>query len=212
MYRLNIFLILLFTFSLSCSEKLNVDKSKYQVMKVIYNNIPKNIPPTPLELLPDSIAKKVNLSDRNGLVHIYAINLNTQDYDLSKVNSRKVNKKDSITGLSKRVDLSDEELRLFNKFKKKAFEFQIDTLLLENVFDENLFFMSKRTISREEQKQYDLTGIISFSDVVFNNEKNKAVITVGTNRGRLDSDLIVYFLDKIENEWKITYYSVIEKS
>lgn len=212
MYRLSVFSILLFILSLSCNDKLSIYESKYQVMKMVYNTIPKEIPPIPLELLSDSIAKEINVNNRKSLVHKYAINLNLQNFDLSKVNLRNVKRKDLDTGLSKIEDLSNLELELFNKLKKETFKVQIDTLLIEKIFDEDLLFMHKKIISREEQRQYNITGIISFSDVVFNDEKNKAILAVGTNRGKLDSDLTVYFLDKLNNEWHVSCYSVIEKS
>lgn len=204
-----VFLFFLLIAVVSC--KSNNDKEVVMVLKTIYERIPKVIPPPPMEIIPDSIKSKIDLNNRKSLTHRYAVNENFQNFNALDISFTGFKERSSPGVFGEHITLTKEESDLVLELNKMKSNSKIDKVLFSQIIQEEVQFINNTHISMEEKKEYDVVGVISFSDVVFNKRGDKAAIIVGTYRGGMDSDLTIYILDR-KDEWEITAYNTIEKS
>ena len=103
-------------------------------------------------------------------------------------------------------------MRLVNglsKFKKIE---KIDISKLQLLIKDNLVFWDGQVITKNEKDENDISGVISFSKVSFNDDFSKAVIVVGDYYEHLGNGVGLYILEKIDNRWVIKYTKTLMKS
>lgn len=158
-----------------------------QVIGTVYNSIPKNIPPPPKKLIDTS---KINYKDLKPSINNYAIN------DVYLKN-----------GLIKPY-LKNNYL----PYDEKLTNDTINKISLNKFLGENQLYLSKDFVSKEEKKELDIVGIVSFTNVFFNEEYNEAFLGAVIYSSSLDAAFIVYTLVNENNIWKIKKSRVISFS
>ncbi len=208
---------LLCSLVISCSSKQPSSDEKMAVIAAVYERIPKAIPPPPPP--PPSSqyvgkeANDIDYSKLKPLIFKYAINESFVYYDFDYVNgiSNKFQVYKSKELFAEKIlDVSYMQLvSRLSKFKKIE---KIDTSKLDTLIDEDLVFWDRQTITKDEQRENDITGIISFSNVSFNAGFTKAAVVVGDYFERIGNGIRLYILEKINNRWVIKYTQTLMMS
>jgi len=201
--------ILLFVF-ISCSNGNEINEEINVIIKM-YNSISKSIPPPPKPSIDSEISDSIiNKTDFNSLKTInfkYAINKKFINFETEKASNRfRVYKSKEL------ITLTDEDYSLVAKFNSNNSNELINEKAFIDFNEEEITFIDQQFINKEDKKEKGIDGIVSFSKVSFSDDKNKAAIAVGIHRGKLDSSLTIYILERLDEEWKIKSYNVVEVS
>lgn len=173
----------------SCSS--NIRNDEIDIIATVYQSIPKSLPLLPRELMPDSIAGKIDFSKREPIKHVYAINSRFE---------------------FKPLTINADGIKPISESKKgKNTNFINKELLVKNIGNK-ILFLNQQFITREEKKKHNVDGIISFSKASFNKALDRAAIKVGIYRAGLDSQLKIYILQKTEGKWTIKETRIVEYS
>ena len=188
----------LFLFFASCEKENNSEEVK--LIGDFYNK-------TSIKLPSDKSQLDLNQDKLNFL---YGINENLNNKGLNKeiVNSFFVFDSDV---LFERKEISEEELALIKDLKALKGK-KINKELLDEYVGRSFVYVNERIISNEIKQEYGIDGILSFSRVSFNREKNKAALAIGKSLGKLNGELTLYIFEKNNNEWNPKYYLVLEES
>ena len=188
----------LFLFFASCEIENNSEEVK--LIGDFYNK-------TSIKLPSDKSQLDLNQDKLNFL---YGINENLNNEGLNKeiVNSFFVFDSDV---LFERKEISEEELALIKDLKALKGK-KINKELLDEYVGRSFIYVNERIISNEIKQEYGIDGILSFSRVSFNREKNKAALAIGQSLGKLNGELTLYIFEKNNNEWNPKYYLVLEES
>lgn len=212
---LKLFLVTLFSFFFSCKNnefnKLSQEESK--IISVLYASVPKEIPPPPKPVgeieIEDSIINQSKINVRKAITHKYAINENFVNIEVGDFDKQM--KAYKANDLFKTVNLIDEEYVLIKHLNSLNYSKKLDKDVIKKLCKENIVF-SKHQFLKNNTANSDLTGIISFSRVSFNESYDKAAVSVGIYRSGLDSNLKVYILEKTNKVWLIKSYKLISIS
>lgn len=203
--RVKYIIFLSFLFVFSCSKN-KVEIEEITVIALIYNSLPKAIPPPPNVNNGDSIQKK-NISDPKILELKYAVNTEFQSHDLG-YNNINLFFKHKSEKLFDKVSLDSTLFSLTKEIKSIKHNKLIDENLLNDYVGDDLVYLNQKTISREEKKKYNINAVISFSRVAFNIEYNYAAVCVNLYYDKLASSSTIYILQKINDKWVIKYTQV----
>lgn len=206
---------ILYILAISCSSEQVTKNEELNVIAAIYKRTPKILPPPPPPL-PNSEVKEENNIDYSKLkplMFTYAINDHFVYYNFDYVNevSNRFHPAKSKELFEKKV-LDSTYMKLvvgLSVFQKKK---KIDKPKLIKILNEDLIFWNKQTISIEEKRKTNISGIISFSRVSFNDNFTKAAVASGSYFERIGSGVSLYILEKIGNEWVVKYSKVLEMS
>ncbi|MCK0124945.1 hypothetical protein MWU76_11085 [Gelidibacter sp. F2691] len=210
-----IIMTFLYSLAISCSSEQTSSDQQLAVIAAVYKSIPKAVPPPPS--LPSQHKGEeenaIDYSKLKPLIFKYAINESFVAYDF-----------DYINDVSNRFDVYKSE-KLFeekildtsymklvaglSKFKKIE---KIDKTKLKTSLDEHLTFLDKQTITKEDKIDNDISGVISFSRVSFNDDFTKAAVVVGDYFEPLGNGVGLYILEKIDRKWIITFTKTLMMS
>lgn len=209
--KINYKILLLIFILISCSKKGDVDEETIVINKM-YNSIliPKSVPspPKPKKNEEDiESLKKINFN-KNKFIK-YAINKKFVNFKIEN-SSKKFNVYNSKK-LFEHTNISNEDHALLQNLNVKV-EKNIDSNVFKKINKEEVVFLEKQFVNSEDKKEIGIDGIVSFSKVSFSKDKTKAAIAVGVHRGKLDSSLTIYILEKTDKDWKIKNFKVIEVS
>jgi hypothetical protein len=200
----NSYKILLFLFIISC-QSIDKNKEEIAVLGVIYNTVPKVIPPPPpLKNEMDTILVKqkklkyaiynkfINLESKGHISNIF------YKYDSGKLFDEVM--VDSIS-----IQLARSLVKLdYNKnYDKKEFD---------KYANEELIYLNERFPNREEKRKHNIDRVISFSRVAFDITHSKAAVCVGIYYDKLSTSQTIYILEKEDDKWKIKFIEVVEVS
>ena len=207
-------IVILCSFAISCSQKQPSNDEQLAVIAAVYERIPKAIPPPPssFEHVGEE-ANDIDYSKLKPLIFKYAINESFVDYDFDYVNgmSNKFQVYRSKELFEEKVlEVSYMQLVAgLSKFKKIE---KIDTSKLDMLIAEDLVFWDRQTITKDEQRENDITGVISFSKVSFNPDFTIAAVVVGDYFEHIGNGIALYILEKIDNRWVIKYTQTLMMS
>ena len=179
MQLIKIYLCLLFLSIISCNGEKIDDKIIYTI---VLNQTIKPLPPIPPpNVKNEEISKKILDSLNNVPLNIalYPFKLVIKNFnlDFSKENLK---------------NLQIEESTIPIHFKNINARPSIRFDLIKNNRLKEL-----KTIF----KKHD--GLLYISDIKFNNYNNKAIVAIGYSYGKLSSGIILYYLEKKNNQWVI---------
>jgi|GEM_PF-5063180 len=209
-----IIILLLYIFAVGCSSNQATQNEEFAVIAAVYNRVPKILPPPPNNSKTENqIEEEGDNSQLKSLIFNYAINENFVYYNF-----------DYIDGISNRFkpyksnELFKEEI-LSSSYMKlvaglselKKIE-KIDKAKLDELLNDDLIFWNKQTITIQEKKENNISGIISFSKVSFNNDFTRAAVVVGDYFERIGSGVSLYILEKTDYKWVIKYHKTLEMS
>ncbi len=200
---------------ISCSSNQTTSYEQLAVIAAVYERIPKVLPPPPPPPS-EHKGKKANDIDSSKLkplIFKYAINESFVDYDFDYVNgiSNRFQVYKSKELFEEKV-LDSSYMKLvagLSEFEKNG---KIDTSKLDTLIDEDLVFWDGQTITKNEQREDDITGIISFSNVSFNADFTEAAVVVGDYFEHIGNGISLYILEKINNRWVIKYTQALMMS
>ncbi|WP_163517214.1 hypothetical protein [Gelidibacter japonicus] len=203
-----IIMILLYVLALSCTSNQSQENQELAVIAAVYKMVPKELPPPPPPP-PNSEVKEennINYSKLKPLAFNYAINENFVYYDFDYINgisNRFIPYKSNELFQEKILDSS--YMKLVERLSELKEIEKIDKAQLDKIVHNDIVFWDKQTITIEEKKENNLSGIISFSKVAFNDEFTRAVVVVGNYFEHIGGGVGLYILEKIDNNWVIKY-------
>lgn len=213
--RLKFLFIISLAMLTSCRQN-KVINEEIAVISYMYKTIPKVVPPPPAPSQTtefDSIENQIDYTKLEPIYFRYAIYYQFDNSGLDGYINKSFFKANSEK-FFERKEIDSSDFVLIKKLRDKYKNEQINKELLDSYVNENLLYLNKRFISKEakEKREYNIDGIITFSKVSFNNQKDRAALAIGIHRGKLDSNLTVYILEKNQETWNIKYYKTISKS
>jgi hypothetical protein len=218
--------IIILLFFISCNNKdTKIEKNKYEILNLIYSDFSKHqmeffvFPTKQLLDLTDDIDHKRLLLDTN-----YKDSLHDQLYStkISKIDSLLKIEKYTSNKENQQVFAFDLKMKKYRNLKdrertknKTGFENlyknfvkseKIDSLSIRKILPKNndLIVECKKELLKVkvgvEFRKFDV--LISFSDIVFNNNYSKAIIIGVRVFNGTDSHSLIYFLEKENGKWK----------
>lgn len=200
---------------LSCSFEDTLKNEELAVVAAIYSKIPKILPPPPATPSNTQNNEESNFDDLNldPLIFNYAINRNFIYYNFNYKNDIsnefKIHKSKELFEVK---ILDSSYMKIITNLQELKKAEKIDEFKLSKLLNDDLVYWNKRTISIKEKKENNISGIISFSRVSFNNEYTKAAVVVGDYFERIGSGVSLYILQKKDNKWIIKYQKTLETS
>ncbi|MBA6151849.1 nuclear transport factor 2 family protein [Gelidibacter maritimus] len=200
---MRLIIITLCILTIGCSSKQTSSYEQLDVIATVYESIPKAIPPPNSEDEEENDIDYLNLEPLN---FNYVINENFVDFDFDYIYDIP-----NRFQVYKSKDLFEEKVLDFSYMKLIAglSEFEknekINTSKLEALLGENLVFWDKEMITIEEKNEHDISGVISFSKVSFNEDLTRAAVVVGDYFERIGNGISLYILEKIDGKWVIKY-------
>lgn len=206
---------LLYILAISCSSKEALKDEQLAVIAAVYKGIPKVLPPPPPPLFDNEVEQEnhIDYSQLKPIIFNYAINENFVYYDF-----------DYINGISNRFQVYKskelfEERTLDSSYMKlvaglaklKNIE-KINQTRLDKLFNEDLVFWGKQSITKDEKDVNGISGVLSFSEVSFNDGFTRAAVVVGDYFERTGNGIGLYILVKIDNKWVIKYTKTLMMS
>ena len=172
--RLLSFILIVSISFLTCNQN-SILTDRQEIFKLILNTVPSKIPLPPTPQLDNRELSKEN-EPADYIDYTYAINSKYFIIDDDIGFSTKFWKtKDSENRFGKTEIDSDayKTLKgLLNFTKEEVIEKQIT----RNVFDENTLILNQQFIKNDNIKEYEFDGIISFSNISFNQDRTLAAI------------------------------------
>jgi hypothetical protein len=199
----------------SCSSKQSSTEDQLSVVAAVFVRIPKTLPPPPPPLINNEVKEEDNIdySQLKPLTFNYAINENFVYYDfdyINEISNQFMAYKSKELFEEKGLDSSYMKLVQGLSGLKKSDK--IDKAKLSELINDDLIFWDKQKITIQEKKELNITGIISFSRVSFNDEFTKAAVAVGDYSEHIGGGVSLYILEKIDNNWVIKYTKVLMMS
>ncbi len=186
----------------SCKNASNEDINRYQVISLLFEKIAKPIelvyPPNPsgrpytkkdsmhIDSLHEVIKKE--RAKRKFIVAVYP-NFNDDIYK----------KYDSKTF----KDVCPQYYKLIKDIKFKKNENKIDIDKIKNVRNDSIILFSENLLNQYSKEYENFDFLIVFSKIIFNQNYTSATILVHQARGKLAGESILYFLEKIDDNWVI---------
>lgn len=210
-----IIITLLSILVISCSSEQATKNEELNVVAVIYKRLPKILPAPPPPPTNSETKEENNIDYSKLKPHIftYAINDHFVYYDFDYINEVS-----NIFETAKSKKLFEEKIldstymKLVASLSELKKTEKIDKTKLVKLLNNNLIFWNKQTITTQEKKKNNISGIISFSRVSFNNDFTRAAVVVGDYFERVGSGVSLYILEKKENKWLVKYYKTLEMS
>lgn len=199
--KFNFYLLFTFLILLGCKTKINNNDSL--IIGSIYQNTPKFIsaPPNKLGVIDST----------KGIKHRYAINKYLINEKISvAVGDYFYNYKSDE--LFDKIKLNKEESNLVKKLNDEFPDGKIDSDFLEKYLNEELVFLNKKKIDDLDERNYNISRILTFSRPLYNREMDTAVLYVINYGGGLDSSQVIYIMKKVKEEWQIKYYITVSIS
>ncbi|MBO3096665.1 hypothetical protein [Gelidibacter pelagius] len=208
---MRLIIITLCILTIGCSSKQTSSYEQLVVIATVYESIPKVIPPPPNN--EDEEENDIDYLNLEPLNFNFVINENFVDFDFDYIhdipNRFQVYKSKELFE-EKVLDFSYMELVAgLSKFENNE---KIDASELETLLGENLVFWDKQMITNEEKTEQDISGVISFSNVSFNENLTRAAVVVGDYFERIGNGISLYILEKIDEKWVITYIQALMTS
>jgi hypothetical protein len=212
-------IILLTIIILGCDRKqYNKDEDIYNVLKVMYDHmvtsrlkitaLPQPIPPSSLVMKKKS--DSINIKTVSDLINSKdTINLIKS---FIKKNGRYIVSIDSILRPPYTLDIEEKHLQEFLDFKQIYASFKsikdsvnVDVSLIPN--NEYSYVIPYKSYYKDlPSRGYNKIDIgLWFSNIAFNQKRNKAILIVGVGLGRLNGFSAIYFLEKRKVKWFIKY-------
>ncbi|MBJ6369100.1 hypothetical protein [Snuella sedimenti] len=212
---MKLLLITLLALVISCSSSQTAKNEALNVIAVVYKRIPKMLMPPPPPLTNSEVKEEnnINYAQLKPLKFTYAIHDHFVYFNF-----------DYVSGIfnrfhpAKSKELFEEKaldssyMELVKGLSRDKSEQKIDKAKLIKSADEDLIFWNKQTISRQEKADTNISGIISFSKVSFNDNLTRAAIVVGDYFGKISGGVNLYILEKINNKWEVKFSKTLEIS
>ncbi|GAA3570353.1 hypothetical protein [Snuella lapsa] len=192
-----------------------MENEALNVIAVVYKRIPKMLMPPPPPP-PDSEVKEennINYAQLKPLKFTYAIYDHFVYFNFDYINgiSNRFHPTKSKELFEEKA-LDSSYMKLVKGLSKYKAGQKIDKAKLIKSADEDLIFWNKQTISRQEKSDTDISGIISFSKVSFNDNLTRAAIVVGDYFGKISGSVNLYILEKTNNKWEVKFSKTLEIS
>jgi len=201
-------IILIFT---SCINKESIrEKNIHQIVNLIYSDFsqqemefyvfPVSKPPLNSVMNNDIYNKNIikPLTKKDSLIKINQYLNNKKNQQIFAFNlkmERYHNLKNKIIPIK-----NDDFKNLYNEFIKSN---KLNTLNINKIIPKNNDSIIQ--LKRENLDFKNNNIIISFSNIVFNNDFSKSIIIATKSWSALDSYSLIYFLEKRNNIWVVTF-------
>ena len=214
----NLTIILFTLILLGCNEKQNnKEADTYEVLSVVYNEVitsylrivsfPPPRPPAPTSNVSrDSIKKKLELEISIPKDTVKAIK------SFIKKNGRYIVSIDSILRPPYTSDIHQRYIKeyldfneVYTSFRSIEDSISVDISKIPN--NEYSYIIPYRSYYKDMPRRgYNKIDIgLWFTNIAFNQERNKAIIIVGVGMGRLNGFSAMYFLEKRKRKWFVKY-------
>lgn len=216
----------MFLFTVSCISTKDIrEENKYQIINLIYDNFSNEymtffVFPARPSVLPDTdIDYRRMLGDETYMDSLHKI-----------TSSNKISKNDSLLKINIYID-NNENQQIFafdlkmekyhnlkdrgiekNKtdfeklYKKFVVSKKTDTLNIHNILPKNndsIIVYRKELLKDKVGVEYEKFNVlISFSNIVFNNDYSKAILIGTRGFSGTNSHSLIYFLEKQNGKWK----------
>ena len=170
--RLSFILLSLCIILFSCNHEVN-SADEQEILMLIRKKVPDKIASPPLPIENENIVEE---NKKDSISFKYAINSNyfLLDKEFS-FSSKSLKYKNSENRFGK-VEIDSASYRLLEKLLTFDKEEKIKEKIIEKILGEKTIILNRQFIKDTDKKDYEIDGIISFSKISFNEEKNIATI------------------------------------
>ena len=206
-------IILVFLTLLSCKKNNDKIKNNYHIISLIYTNMLNQIdvlPPLPPP--PPLIEGEYSQKQRDSIDLSY-LRLREK---LTSENLKKglLKKEKKIIAISKEfmqigdtnLKLNDDYSNLLTKLESVKKIKQIDISKIKTNRKDSIFYFNKNLLTKDSKEFNTFDFLVSFSQVIFNENYERAIVVGALSNSKLSGASIIYFLKKTENGcWIIEY-------
>ena len=209
-------LILLLFFCTNCNVKKS-DNNEYEIVSLLIKEFVEPLnpspPPYPDTFVVDSITFEYRIvgkwKSKEDSIKYY------NDYAtvLKKIKDDRKNKKfliaidSNFTSFESKVKLINcsEYLDLIEKSKtSNRPNINVDIEKISKKKNDSLLYFKDELLESNSKDFYKFDVRISFSEIIFNENYSRATVIFSISRSRLAGATVLYFLEKINDEWQIT--------
>ena len=206
-------IILVFLTLLSCKKNNDKIKNNYHIISLIYTNMLNQIdvlPPLPPP--PPLIEGEYSRKQRDSIDLSY-LRLREK---LTSENLKKglLKKEKKIIAISKEfmqigdtnLKLNDDDSNLLTKLESVKKIKEIDISKIKTNRKDSIFYFNKNLLTKDSKEFNTFDFLVSFSQVIFNENYERAIVVGAVSNSKLSGASIIYFLKKTENGcWIIEY-------
>ena len=206
-------IILVFLTLLSCKKNNDKIKNNYHIISLIYTNMLNQIdvlPPLPPP--PPLIEGEYSQKQRDSIDLSY-LRLREK---LTSENLKKglLKKEKKIIAISKEfmqigdtnLKLNDDDSNLLTKLESVKKIKEIDISKIKTNRKDSIFYFNKNLLTKDSKEFNTFDFLVSFSQVIFNENYERAIVVGALSNSKLSGASIIYFLKKTENGcWIIEY-------
>ncbi len=206
-------IILVFLTLLSCKKNNDKIKNNYHIISLIYTNMLNQIdvlPPLPPP--PPLIEGEYSQKQRDSIDLSY-LRLREK---LTSENLKKglLKKEKKIIAISKEfmqigdtnLKLNDDDSNLLTKLESVKKIKEIDISKIKTNRKDSIFYFNKNLLTKDSKEFNTFDFLVSFSQVIFNENYERAIVVGAVSNSKLSGASIIYFLKKTENGcWIIEY-------
>jgi hypothetical protein len=209
-----IIIILVFLTLLSCEKKHDEIKNTYHIISFIYTNMLNELDvPPPLPSPPPLLEGEYSQEQKDSIDLSYLRLRKSLISENLKKGFYKKEKK--IVAISKEfMQVGDNNLKLddsdysnlLTKLKSIKKIKEIDISKIYTVRKDSTFYFDKNLLTKDSQEFNAFDFLVSFSQVIFNENYERAIVVGAVSKSKLSGVSIIYFLKKTENgRWLIEY-------
>lgn len=206
-------IILVFLTLLSCKKNNDKIKNNYHIISLTYTNMLNQIdvlPPLPPP--PPLIEGEYSQKQRDSIDLSY-LRLREK---LTSENLKKglLKKEKKIIAISKEfmqigdtnLKLNDDDSNLLTKLESVKKIKEIDISKIKTNRKDSIFYFNKNLLTKDSKEFNTFDFLVSFSQVIFNENYERAIVVGAVSNSKLSGASIIYFLKKTENGcWIIEY-------
>lgn len=206
-------IILVFLTLLSCKKNNDKIKNNYHIISLTYTNMLNQIdvlPPLPPP--PPLIEGEYSQKQRDSIDLSY-LRLREK---LTSENLKKglLKKEKKIIAISKEfmqigdtnLKLNDDDSNLLTKLESVKKIKEIDISKIKTNRKDSIFYFNKNILTKDSKEFNTFDFLVSFSQVIFNENYERAIVVGAVSNSKLSGASIIYFLKKTENGcWIIEY-------
>jgi len=205
-------IILVFLTLLSCKKNNDKIKNNYHIISLIYTNMLNQIDVLPPLPPPPLIEGEYSQKQRDSIDLSY-LRLREK---LTSENLKKglLKKEKKIIAISKEfmqigdtnLKLNDDDSNLLTKLESVKKIKEIDISKIKTNRKDSIFYFNKNLLTKDSKEFNTFDFLVSFSQVIFNENYERAIVVGAVSNSKLSGASIIYFLKKTENGcWIIEY-------
>jgi len=191
-FRLFSTLFISYLLTISCNfsseKKGNLEEERYEIYSLLIRNLPPMPPPAP-----PAFGEKLDTL----VIKSYIDSISKIDINISISTT-------TISNKFHEIDWDDDYKFLRNKSKNSSEDKTIDVSKIHGKVNQHL--QSNENMSAKVFEDKNILWAISFSDVIFDEDINHAMVIISSTSSPKSGDIIAYIFKKDAEDWIIIDY------